>query len=170
MSCWDCGRRKAALAQTRHGQAQDGNATPEYKIWQALQGRCSNPNNKGWEDYAGRGIRVCDRWRIGEGGKSGFECFFDDMGPRPSASHSIDRIDNDGPYSPENCRWATSVEQQNNKRDNHLLTIDGREQSLTQWSHEAGISPERLYRYINRRGYSPQLVAFYIRNKIAARL
>ena len=89
--------------------------TPEYKIWKDMRKRCYNPNNKAFHHYGGRGIKVCDRWVHGEGGKHGYVCFFEDMGARPSNGHSVDRINNEGNYEPSNCRWATDTEQARNK-------------------------------------------------------
>lgn len=82
---------------------------PEYRIYTGMIARCSNPNTAAWRRYGGRGIRVCDRWL------DDFANFYADMGPRPSPRHSIDRIDNDGNYEPENCHWATPDFQAKNK-------------------------------------------------------
>lgn len=96
----------------KHGAAVHSARLPEYKAWTALRNRCSNPNNPGYINYGGRGITVCERWQ----GEHGFENFFEDMGRKPTPKHSIDRKENDGNYEPENCRWATKLEQTHNRR------------------------------------------------------
>lgn len=97
---------------TTHGKA---NKTPEYRAWGNIKTRCLNENSDRYNDYGGRGIKICDRW------KDSFENFLLDMGERPSASHSIERVKNDGNYEPSNCKWASKIEQANNKRNNKFV-------------------------------------------------
>lgn len=107
-----CLQREVVGAMRRiHGRTK----TPIYRSWQAMLTRCYNQANKNYVRYGGRGISVCDRWRSGDGIRSGFQCFLDDMGERP-AGMSLDRYpDKDGNYEPSNCRWATQSEQCLNK-------------------------------------------------------
>lgn len=87
--------------------------------------RCYNPRNKSYRDYGARGVSVCDRWRFGESGKTAVECFVADMGFRPTAKHSIDRIDPRRGYEPGNCRWLHVSEQNTNKRNTLMVSVDG---------------------------------------------
>ena len=118
-----------------HGQsrARGGLGSPEYRVWAVMLSRCK----PGVRNYGARGIKVCERWKS-------FENFFIDMGRRPSPRHSIDRIDNDGDYEPDNCRWATKRQQDRNRRTNHLLTLGDETCCLTEWAEIIGITPQAL--------------------------
>jgi hypothetical protein len=112
-----------------HGQGGVNRRSREYESWAHMLQRCRNKNDPGYKNYGGRGIAVCERWNE-------FESFLADMGPKPSSKHQLDRIDNDEDYKPENCRWATRIEQANNKRTNHFITMAGRTLSLADWSRQ----------------------------------
>lgn len=106
----------------------------EYKVWDGMKRRCADPRHYAYKSYGGRGIFVCPEWR----GDHGFETFRRDMGPK-LRGQSLDRIDNDGPYSPDNCRWTDAYRQSNNRRNNVNLTHSGRTQTIAEWSRELGI-------------------------------
>ena len=122
----------------------------EYKIWKGIRKRCNNPNCKAYHNYGGRGIKLDARWED-------FNTFYRDMGPRPSRLHSIERIDNDGNYCPENCKWILRSKQPNNTRMNLRLRLNGVELNIAQWSERLGIHPQTLYsRY--RKNQDPEYV------------
>lgn len=158
----DCGGKKVAVGGNLRGGrtqscgcfslenlAKSGSADfcaretkkhPEYKVWGQMVSRCHNPKNHAFAHYGERGIFVCDRWRFGENGKHGFACFLEDMGQRPSAEHSIDRLNNDRGYEPANCAWRTRTEQGRNKRNNRMVNYAGRQMPLVEACDIAGIS------------------------------
>lgn len=120
---------------------------PEYHIWQGIIYRCENHNAREYKHYGGRGITICASWR------NSFESFLNDVGPRPSADHSIDRIDNDGHYEPGNVRWATTIEQLRNQRRNRLIFHDGETLTLAEWSERTGLGT-RTIAYRLRAGWA----------------
>ena len=103
--------------------------------------RCNNPNSRHYHCYGGRGIKVCNRWS----GDNGFENFVSDMGERPSKEYSIDRIDVNGDYCPENCRWATQKEQMNNMRRNTVVIMGNKELTITQFCEKYGLKRRVIY-------------------------
>ena len=128
----------------------DGLPVPEYIVWRSMRARCEREANPQYANYGGRGISVCDRWL----GRDGFLNFLADMGARPSPDHTLDRIDNDGPYAPWNCRWATIEVQSRNMRRNVHVTCAGRTMVLKDWAIELGMPYMTLKARI-RKGMDP---------------
>jgi hypothetical protein len=120
---------------TTHGVSR----TSEHNTWLGIKERCYNMQHKFFHCYGGRGIKVCKRWL------ESFENFFADMGMKPSLSHSIDRIDNNGNYAPENCQWRTKKQQANNRSRNIIFTLNGESLNIQQWSEKSGINYAQLY-------------------------
>lgn len=121
------------LNTVTHGNARKGKLTHEYMAWRSMLQRCLNPASPRFRDYGGRGIAVCDRWR------ESFQNFLDDMGACP-AGLSLDRRDNNGSYSPDNCAWVTVTEQCRNTRRNRYIVIDGERRCVAEWCALYGIN------------------------------
>lgn len=119
----------------RHGGYLDNK--PEYNSWRAMRERCNKPRYRRYDLYGGRGIKVCERWDNSQGG---FLNFLKDMGKKPTPKHSIDRIDRDKDYTPENCVWATQSEQMSHTSRSVIVTIDGVTDNLTNHARRLGIN------------------------------
>jgi len=126
------------IVNTTHGKR----SSKMYPIWIGMKQRCTNPKNKRYSDYGGRGITVCDSWQ-------NFENFLADMGEAPEGL-TIDRINNDGDYEPGNCRWISMKEQARNYRHNHILSYNGKEKPLVAWAEQYNIPYHTLKSRINK--------------------
>jgi hypothetical protein len=122
----------------RHGDKRRSGQAPEYRIWTLMKDRCLNPSSGSFARYGGRGITICERWR------ESYAAFLADMGRRPGPGFSIDRIDNAGPYAPENCQWATMIQQARNTRRNKMLTLNGVTRCLAEWAELLSMDPTVL--------------------------
>lgn len=135
VSCGCYAKSHCGYANRTHGKAK----TPEYRLWSGMITRCENPSDaKKYALYGGRGIRVCERWR------ASFESFLADMGPRPTAKHTLDRIDVNGNYEPGNCRWATWTEQARNRRNSVWVEYGGERLPLAEVASRTGYDCEAL--------------------------
>lgn len=140
-SCGCYGRSLAPPSQRTHGHARlsNGKPSPTYQSWISMKARCNNPNTSSYNRYGARGIRVCDEWL----GENGFENFLEDMGERP-VGMTLDRIDNDGDYTPGNCRWATPKEQSSNLSNLIKITYNNHTRSVIEWSKITGVNPSTI--------------------------
>lgn len=143
------------MKENKHGIAGNQNnlkhgltKSPEYYTWRAMKARCCNRNNSSYPRYGIRGISVCDRWL------ESFDNFYSDMGPRPSGKHSIERRNNNGNYTPENCYWATAREQASNRSTNRRVTYQGETLTITQWANRYGLSRGVLWQRVFISGWS----------------
>ena len=136
------------MSNLRHGKtiiADRTNSNPMWRAhcaWMALRQRCDNPKNENYPNYGGRGITYDPRWSI-------FENFLEDMGP-PPVGKSLDRKNNDGPYSKANCKWATKGEQMRNRRNCKMLTYNGETKTMAEWARSLGIGHSALIARLNR--------------------
>jgi len=131
-----------------HGET----GTPTYETWKGMMKRCYNENHIAFRHYGGRGIKVCEKWHK-------YINFKNDMGTKPD-NLSIDRIDNDGNYTPDNCRWATMKEQSYNRRNNKRLTYKGMTKTLYQWAESVDMDPHTFTNRI-RNGWSIEKALFH---------
>lgn len=129
LSC-GCGTREATIRRcTTHGHCRH----PEYHVWRGIKQRCENPHHRSYHRYGGRGISICAEW------SSDFAAFFRDMGERPEIGFTVERVDNNGPYSKQNCVWATPKQQAQNRRTSHFITHDGQTLTIAQWADKTGV-------------------------------
>jgi len=126
-------RARAHANNFRHGHTRKGLRSSTYASWQSMIQRCENTNMDSFTRYGGRGIKVCDRWRVS------FNDFLKDMGERPSREYSVDRIDNSKGYDPSNCRWATRRQQCQNRASSRIITIGSESMCGAEWSRKSGI-------------------------------
>jgi len=152
--CFDHYRRNRTYGRLEklatHGATAGGKRPTEWRIWSGMIERCTSPTCPAWKNYGGRGIRVFVEWL------NDFAAFLSYMGPRPRGM-SIDRIDNDGHYEPGNVRWATSKEQNSNRRDNILLTFGGETLTCCEWARRLGVNFTTLRRR-HKKGWSHERI------------
>lgn len=147
-------RKKERAKARRERKARESLSQEERAIagtrnsWSAARARCNNPNNPNFDRYGGRGITFDSSW-------DSFDAFLADMGVRPEGG-TLERVDNDGPYSPENCVWASRSEQSQNRQTTLKLTYGGETLTLVEWSNKTGISYTTLKARLRRLGYTPE--------------
>lgn len=132
----------------KHKRTHGYTGTPTFRTWESMRRRCADEKNRNYARYGGRGIKVCERWQK-------FENFLADMGERP-AGMTLDRYpNNDGNYEPGNCRWASAIQQSNNRRSSRRLTVNGETRTLAEWEKLAGLKPGAVWHRL-KAGASPE--------------
>ena len=126
----------------RNGHTKNRTNSLTYRSWLSMWDRCSNPRNPSYPSYGGRGIQICENWFL-------FSGFLKDMGERPDITYSLDRIDVNGGYSPENCRWATAKQQSRNRRNSRFIEAFGQRKTLAEWSEVFGVRETTIAHRIN---------------------
>lgn len=139
--------RAVSLLNNKNAQTHGMSRSPEYQAWNRMRNRCNYPNDPSFDRYGGRGIKVCLSWM------TSFENFIADMGPRPGAGYSVERIDNNGDYEPGNCVWADAKTQARNRRNNRTVSHNGETMTISGWSEATGI-PKATIRMRLERGWS----------------
>lgn len=142
-SCGCLMRERTSVANRTHGETLGRHASSEYLIWRNMRDRCYNPNVRGFKNYGGRGVTICDEWR------ESFDQFLADMGRRPDGL-SLERKDNDGPYCKANCVWTTRSEQNSNRRNNITVLLDGQQIHVAEAARRLGMLPHVIYHRIDR--------------------
>ncbi len=141
-----CGCLRNERLREAKPKTQPRRVSPEEMSWRSMVARCTRRSSPSFDRYGGRGIAICQEWRD-------FNVFLRDMGPRPSLKHSLERLDNDAGYNPQNCVWATAREQSRNNSRNVMLTYRGVTKCLTDWAIELGFGKVMLRNRL-RRGWS----------------
>ena len=152
-SCGCLHNEQLAVRNTRHGDSR----TRMYHIYKGMKSRCYREKDASYPDYGGRGIEICSEWL----GSRGFENFREwAVTHGYSDGLSIDRIDHDGPYSPNNCRWATNTAQANNRRNNRIIEIDGVTHTLSEWGEITGTDPRTIEARLRTLGWDAKKAVF----------
>lgn len=157
--------RESGVKRRTHGHTtrESKDSASEYFIWSSMKARCANPKNASYKRYGARGIDVCDRWL------SSYEDFFNDMGARPSKEHSLDRIDTNKGYFPENCRWADKFQQAETRTNVRRIDVSGRVMTAAAWSREYGVPAMAIRNRIDAGWSAEDAVMKPIRGKNASR-
>jgi hypothetical protein len=157
--CKECSNKSRSSKHSKHKMSESfkadnplGYAT--YCVYKTMKARCSNVKNAMYENYGGRGIKVCERWL------NSYDNFILDMGIKPTMKHQIERIDNDGNYCPENCKWATPEENARNKRNTFFITVDGKTKTSQEWSEISGVNFRTIKKRIQQHGWTERDAVF----------